>query len=281
MRDLGPHLKKVGRRTSFAVRIEASPTSRGKSQLVVAIGSREPIQVMGPGGESDSSALFASLAQKMGRPGTGDWACGAADQSRKLSHGCGNRPELTEESCIDKVMRLRFGDEPCNACGSRQGYFRETRNRAFSCRSCGMKVFPCQGTPFAKGRPTLVEWFRAIDLAARGMTGNRLLRRRLKLDRRMATEIEAGIRRLKRANDPVTGARWFHEIADYVATQREASATQAVSLPFDRESLWESLRATAAASTEQRPFLGLAAVAALMLVGLGIGWLIVPAGTRA
>lgn len=185
-------------------------------------------------------------------------------------------PELTEESCIDKVMRLRFGDEPCNACGSRQGYFRETRNRAFSCRSCGMKVFPCQGTPFAKGRPTLVEWFRAIDLAARGMTGNRLLRRRLKLDRRMATEIEAGIRRLKRANDPVTGARWFHEIADYVATQREASATQAVSLPFDRESLWESLRATAAASTEQRPFLGLAAVAALMLVGLGIGWLIVP-----
>jgi serine/threonine protein kinase len=83
LRDLGPHLKKVGRRTSFAVRIEASPTSRGKSQLVVAIGSREPIQVMGPGGESDSSALFASLAQKMGRPGTG---IGLAAQQIKVGN---------------------------------------------------------------------------------------------------------------------------------------------------------------------------------------------------
>ncbi|KQO91892.1 hypothetical protein ASF36_18735 [Methylobacterium sp. Leaf90] len=185
-------------------------------------------------------------------------------------------PELTEESCIDEVMRLRFGDAPCTACGSRQGYLRETRNRAFSCRSCGMKVFPCHGTPFAKGRPALVDWFRAIDLAARGMTGTRTLRRRLKLDRRIATEIEAGIRRLKAANDPATTARWFPEIAAYVATQRAASAIQPVCPTVDRESLWESLRATAVASTEHRPFLGLGAVAALMLIGLGIGWLIVP-----
>ncbi len=48
---------------------------------------------------------FRALRQprsKDGPPRHRDWACGSADQSRKLSHGCGNRPELTEESCIDK-----------------------------------------------------------------------------------------------------------------------------------------------------------------------------------
>lgn len=187
-------------------------------------------------------------------------------------------PHLTEETCLDEVMRLRFGDAPCAACGSRQGFQRESRNRAFSCRSCGLKVFPCQGTPFAKGRPALVEWFLAIDLVAREKAGARALRGRLGLDRRAAAEVEAGIRRLKAATDPTTDARWFPEIAAFVAARRAATHLRpTLRASTDRETLWESLRASAVfAQVEHRPFLGLAAIAVLMLVGAGIGWLIVP-----
>ncbi|KQO91893.1 hypothetical protein ASF36_18740 [Methylobacterium sp. Leaf90] len=83
VRDLGPYLKQVGRRTSFAVRIEASPTSRGRSQLVVVVGSREPIHVTRPGRELDGVALFAGLAQEMGRLGPG---IGLAAQQIKVGN---------------------------------------------------------------------------------------------------------------------------------------------------------------------------------------------------
>ncbi|WHQ68571.1 serine/threonine-protein kinase [Methylorubrum extorquens] len=83
VRDLGPHLKRAGRRTSFAVRVEASPASRGRSQLVVAVGSREPVAVAGAGGEPDSTALFAGLVREMGRPGAG---IGLAAQQIKVGN---------------------------------------------------------------------------------------------------------------------------------------------------------------------------------------------------
>ena len=186
--------------------------------------------------------------------------------------------QLTEESCLDEVMRLRFGDAPCVACGGRQGFQRESRNQAFSCRSCGMAVFPCQGTPFVKGRLPLLGWFKAIDVCAREKVDARTLRRRLGVDRRVAADLEAGIRRIKAATDPATDARWFPEIAAFVAAHRAATQLKpAVRATADRESLWESLRAsTVFAQAEHRPFLGFAAIALLMLVGAGIGWLIVP-----
>ncbi|MGU3340932.1 transglycosylase SLT domain-containing protein [Methylobacterium mesophilicum] len=186
-------------------------------------------------------------------------------------------PPLTEEACLDEVMRLRFADAPCVACGGRQGFLRESRNRAFSCRSCGMKVFPCQGTPFAKPRPMLVQWFHAVDLAAREGAGAGALRRRLRLDRRTAGEIEAGIGRLKAAADPATDARWFPEIAAFVAGHCASAQPTPQSAAVDRETLWESLGALAsAASARHLPFLGLGAITVLMLIGVGIGWLIVP-----
>ncbi len=141
-----------------------------------------------------------------------------------------------------------------------------------------MKVFPCQGTPFAKPRPALVIWFLAIDLVVREKAGARALRRRLDLDARGAAEVEAGIQRLEAAPDPAMGARWLAEIAAFVEVRRAATQLRpAIRSEVERETLWESLRALAAiAKVEQRPFLGLAAVALLALLGAGIGWLIVP-----
>lgn len=209
------------------------------------------------------------------------------------------RPEadLDEGACLDLVMRLRFADAPCKACGGKggeEGFRRESRNRAFSCRACGMKVFPCQDTPFARPRPSLVQWFFAIDLAARGQGGARVLRRRLGVDGQTAQDMETGLRRLKAVADPGTQAAWFPEIAAFVAARRTgaaASTPEAVgALPAagpvashgsGGETLWQTLRSLLAlpqglGRLEQRPMMGIVAIALFMLAGAGVGWLIVP-----
>ncbi|WP_370875483.1 transglycosylase SLT domain-containing protein [Methylobacterium amylolyticum] len=186
-------------------------------------------------------------------------------------------PILTEEACLDAVMRLRFGDAPCRACGGHRGFQREARNRAFSCRACGLKVFPCQGTPFAKPRPRLVDWFLAVDLAARGAGGGRALRA-LGLDRRTAEAVAAGVERLKASADAGPTAQWFPAIAAFVAAHRpEPAAGPTPQADPDRETLWQSLRAlTAGFQVERRPAAGLIGIAAFALAGAGIGWLLVP-----
>ena len=187
-------------------------------------------------------------------------------------------PKLFEEDCLDEVMRLRFGTAACTACGSLLGFQREGRNRAFSCRACGMKVFPCHGTPFARSRPPIADWFLAVDLAARGEPGARAIRNHLGADRRTAEAMETGIRRLKAATDPGTGPDWFPQIAAFVETRRlVVPASPATKPDAGRETLWESLRAvTAAAQIERRPILGIVAIGLFMLGGACIGWLIVP-----
>jgi hypothetical protein len=183
-------------------------------------------------------------------------------------------PSLSETDCLDALMRLRFGSAPCKACGGRS-FERESRNRAFSCRSCGMKVFPCQGTPFAKPRPPLSDWFRAVDLAARGEVGPRPLRTRIGLDRRTAAETAAAVARLKAASAPDPTAGWFPEIAAFVA-ERQAAVPAPPPSP-ERETPWESLRALISLpQVERRPVLGSLAIGLFMLAGAGIGWLFVP-----
>ena len=185
---------------------------------------------------------------------------------------------LTDDECLDEVMRLRFGRSPCKACGSQSGHLRESRNQAFSCRACGMKVFPCQGTPFAKARTTLPNWFLAIESAARGQADARAIQRRLGVDWRTAAELAAGIGRLRAATDSAVSALWFPEIAAFVAARGEAEPTKAMALPpTDRETLWQTLRATIALpQIDGRPMFGVIAIGLFMLAGAGIGWLMVP-----
>lgn len=190
----------------------------------------------------------------------------------------------SEGECLDLVMRLRFAGAACKACGSRQGFDRESRNRAFSCRACGMKVFPCRDTPFAKPRPSLQQWFCAIDLFARGETSARALRKRLVVDARTAEDLLAGIRRLKAATDPGVHAGWFPEIAGFVAGRRPEeipaappSSSAAPAPDSGHETIWQTLRSLVSLpQVESRPAIGLIAIAVFMLAGAGIGWLIVP-----
>ncbi|GLS42213.1 transglycosylase SLT domain-containing protein [Methylobacterium brachythecii] len=188
-------------------------------------------------------------------------------------------PELDEAECLDLVMRLRFADAPCKACDSRQGFQRESRNRAFSCRACGMKVFPCQDTPFAKPRPPLSQWFQAIDVVSRGEASPRALGKRLGVDRSTASELDAGIRRLKAATDPAISARWFTEIADFVASRRAEPGPESLPAPpgSGHETLWQTLSSLVSVpQIGHRSTAGLVGIGIFMLAGAGIGWLFVP-----
>lgn len=196
-------------------------------------------------------------------------------------------PDFSEAECLDALMRVRYGDAPCKACGSALGHQPEARNRAFSCRACGMKLFPCQGTPFARPRPALADWFRAIGLAASGPVSPRVLRHRLSLNRAASEEVAAGIARLKAAKPPDLAAGWFAAIAAFVAESRAAAPAAGRGQRQENqdrardearsETLGESLRALLPlGQVERRPVLALGALAAAMLAGAGIGWMVVP-----
>lgn len=189
---------------------------------------------------------------------------------------------LSEEECLDALVRLRFGDAPCRACGEAAGYRRETRNRAFSCRACGMKVFPCQGTPFAKPLPTLDLWFRAVHaLHADPTLSARGLRRSLGIDRASIAGLRAGTAQLIGQDAAPADAALAAGIADFVAGRSTAAPERTQRLPArtaDRETLWQTLRSMVVLpEIERTPILAAAAIGGFMLVGAGVGWLMAPA----
>ena len=67
--DLARYLKRSGRQASFAVRLEVPPAGNGRSQLILAVGSRTPIAT--GSAQSGSDAILTNLAQELGRPGSG------------------------------------------------------------------------------------------------------------------------------------------------------------------------------------------------------------------
>ncbi|WP_409564138.1 transposase [Methylobacterium sp. J-068] len=189
---------------------------------------------------------------------------------------------LSEEECLDALARLRFGDAPCRACGEAAGYRRETRNRAFSCRSCGLKVFPCQGTPFAKPQPPLDLWFQAVDALHRDPTlSARRLRRRLGVDGAGAAGLREGAARLTGPDAAPADAALAAGIAAFVAERSTALPERTQRLPArpaDRETLWQTLRSMfVLPEIERTPILAVAAIGGFMLVGAGVGWLMAPA----
>ena len=179
---------------------------------------------------------------------------------------------LTEEACLDVVLRLRLGGAPCRACGATAAWSREIRRRAFSCRACGLKVFPCQDTPFARPQPPLATWFRAIGLAARGEGAPRALRR-LGLSRPEARALSQAVARLRAASD-AGPARWFAEIAAFGEGEARTAPPEPAPAP---ESLWQSLRTLATLPEFQGRPLSLAlGIGGVMLAGLAVGSLLLP-----
>jgi len=66
----------------------------------------------------------------------------------------------TEESCLDHLMRTRFGvRHDCQGCGREANYYRVKARRSYACEHCGFQVYPTASTPFDRTRTPLRDWF--------------------------------------------------------------------------------------------------------------------------
>jgi len=69
-----------------------------------------------------------------------------------------------DDTCLEHLFKIRFGDEAtCPKCGE-IGKFRRLRKMpAYTC-NCGHHIHPMVGTPFHKSRTPLQKWFYAMYL---------------------------------------------------------------------------------------------------------------------
>ncbi|TAK08507.1 MAG: IS1595 family transposase [Rhizorhabdus sp.] len=66
----------------------------------------------------------------------------------------------TEDSCLDHLMRTRFGERlDCEGCGREAKFYRVKARRSYACEHCGYQVYPTAGTPFDRTRTPLRDWF--------------------------------------------------------------------------------------------------------------------------
>jgi len=66
----------------------------------------------------------------------------------------------TEESCLDHLMRVRYGERhDCEKCGKSAKFYRVAKRRSYACEWCGHQVYPTAGTPFDRTRTSLRDWF--------------------------------------------------------------------------------------------------------------------------
>ena len=71
----------------------------------------------------------------------------------------------TEESCLEHLMRVRFGDRhDCEKCGRNAKFYRAKARRSYACEYCGYQVYPTAGTPFESTRTPLRDWFYVMFL---------------------------------------------------------------------------------------------------------------------
>lgn len=78
----------------------------------------------------------------------------------------------TEESCLEHIMRQRFGDRhECAGCGKSAHYYRVSTRRAYVCEYCGHQVYPTAGTPFDRTRTSLRDWFMVMFMFTTSRNG--------------------------------------------------------------------------------------------------------------
>ena len=71
----------------------------------------------------------------------------------------------TEEACLDHLMRNRYGERhDCGKCGRNAHFYRITTRKVYACEYCGHHVSPMAGTPFARTRTPLQDWFYVMFL---------------------------------------------------------------------------------------------------------------------
>ena len=72
----------------------------------------------------------------------------------------------TDESCLEGIMKLRYGgtELDCPKCHQHGKFYRMSRERAYVCQHCKFQLFPCVGTPMHRSRTSLQKWFIAMHL---------------------------------------------------------------------------------------------------------------------
>src|SRR5215213_6607866 len=78
----------------------------------------------------------------------------------------------TEDSCLDHLMRTRFGARfQCFQCMKEARYYRTLGRRSYTCEHCGAQVYPTAGTPFENTRTSLRDWFFVMFLFCASRNG--------------------------------------------------------------------------------------------------------------
>ena len=71
----------------------------------------------------------------------------------------------SEDSCLDHLLKLRFGNPgPCPTCGRVGKFHRLRHQQAYVCQWCAYHIHPKAGTPFARTRTPLQDWFYVMFL---------------------------------------------------------------------------------------------------------------------
>jgi transposase-like protein len=71
----------------------------------------------------------------------------------------------TEDACLDHLLALRYGRRgPCPKCGRVTTFHRLKRAPAYVCQWCAYHIHPKAGTPFARTRTPLQDWFYVMFL---------------------------------------------------------------------------------------------------------------------
>lgn len=71
----------------------------------------------------------------------------------------------SDDACLEKIMKLRYGDvNECPECGRDTKFHRVKNRRCYECQWCGYQVYPTQGTVFEKTTTPLSDWFYVIYL---------------------------------------------------------------------------------------------------------------------
>lgn len=116
-----------------------------------------------------------------------------------------------DKACLDKIMSMKFGDEPsCPGCGADTKFHRISKRRAYACQHCGHHVYPCVDTPFEKSRTSLQKWFFAMYLftASKNGVSAKELQRQLKVTYKTAWRMADELRKLMAQSDdhePLSG----------------------------------------------------------------------------
>jgi transposase-like protein len=77
-----------------------------------------------------------------------------------------------DEACLEHLMRVRYGEtHHCKSCGAEARYYRVKKRRCYECEHCGHQVYPTAGTPFAKTRTSLKDWFYVMFMFTTSRNG--------------------------------------------------------------------------------------------------------------